>query len=274
MCLDRCGWRSPSGAGFPFLSRPLGRQGEVRVDMGNKSSVKWSRVLVDVCVQRDFLDTGAILQVCNHERLIANLRRIFHWAKLNGLGVVSSVESHRPTEMPKGFPLHCIDDTPGQRKPPFALLEPWFLIEADNCLSLPPDLCTTYRQLIFRKRGRDVLGNPKADRFLTHLTPDEFILCGVGLERPIRVLALGLLARHKRVTVVADACGFWSAADADLSQRQLAAKGIKLVTTEELVASPAVVAPRAKSRVPAMRNRHHPAHSRPRLRAVAGAAKR
>lgn len=242
--------------------------------MGIKPSVKWSRVLVDVCVQRDFLDTGAILQVSNHEGLVDNLRQVFNWVKLNNIGVVSSVESHRPTEMPKGFPLHCIDDTPGQRKPTFALLEPWCLIEADNGFALPLDLCASYRQVIFRKRGRDVLGNPKADRFFTHLGADEFVLCGVGLERSIKVLALGLLARHKRVTVVADACGFWSTADSELSYRQLAAKGIRLVSTQELTTPPIVVAtPRAKSRVPAgRRNRHHPVQSRPRARANSATA--
>jgi nicotinamidase-related amidase len=242
--------------------------------MGNKPGVKWSRVLIDVCTQRDYLDTGGILQVGNRELLIANLRQIFNWVKLVGLGVVSSVESHRPTEMPKGFPLHCIDDTPGQKKPSFALVEPWCLVEADNYLSLPPDLTTNYRQVIFRKRGRDVLGNPKADRFLTHLAAEEFIICGVGLERAIKSLALGLLARHKHVTVVTDACGFWSPADAELSSRQLAAKGIHLVSTEELVKPPVVVASRPKIRVAAVRNRHHPAPARSRTRATADAENR
>ena len=242
--------------------------------MGNNTSVKWSRVLVDVCTQRDFLDAGAILQVCNREKLVENLRRIFNWAGATGVGVVSSVESHRPTEMLKGFPLHCIDDTPGQRKLSFTLLEPWFLVEADNYLSLPPDLCTNYRQLVFRKRSRDVLGNPKADRFLTHLAADEFILCGVGLERAIKSLALGLLARHQKVAVLADACGFWSPADAELSSRQLAAKGIKLMLTQELLAQPPSPSRRAKSRMRSVRNRHHPAQSGYALRAASESAKR
>lgn len=220
---------------------------------------KWDRVLVDICTQRDFLEPGAILQVCNREPLLANLVRIFNWARTTGMAVMSSVESHRPTEMLGGFPLHCIDGTPGQQKPGFTLVEPWLMVEADNCLSLPPDLCLSYRQLIFRKRSRDILGNPKADRFLTHLPASEFILFGVGVERAIRSLALGLLARHKSVTVVSDACGFWSLADAELATRQIAAKGIKLMTTDELVARPTVPARRSKGRLRTVRNRHHPA---------------
>lgn len=195
----------------------------------------WSRVLIDVCTQRDFLDPGAILQVANRDTLIPRLEQIFAWADRVNQGVVSSMESHRPTE-PAAGPLHCIDGTVGQLKPAFAYLAPWILIEADNSLALPLDLRDRYRQLVFRKRSRDVLGNPKADRFLTSLKADEFIILGVGIERAIRTLALGLLARHKTVTVIGDACGYWSAGDADLSLRQLAAKHIRIATADEITA--------------------------------------
>jgi nicotinamidase-related amidase len=136
------------------------------------------------------------------------------------------------------------------------------VVETDNYLSLPPDLREKHRQLIFRKRSRDILSNPKADRFLTHLRPDEFIIVGVGLERAIRSLALGLLARHKTVTVVTDACGFWSGADADLASRQLAAKGIRLTTVEEIT-KPRLVAKRPRRRMRRARPRHHPIGTRP-----------
>jgi nicotinamidase-related amidase len=208
--------------------------------MGNEGrKIKWNRVLVDICTQRDFLDPGGILQVANREAVVPRIEQVFQWAQRAGIGTFSSVESHRPSEPLAGFPLHCIDGTAGQEKLPFGFLQPWILVEVDNCLSLPPDLRENYHQLIFRKRARDVLSNPKADRFLTQLSADEFILFGVGLERAIRSLALGLLARHKTVTVVGDACGYWSAADADLALRQLAAKHIKIVSAEELTAPPA-----------------------------------
>src|SRR5690606_18447099 len=131
--------------------------------------------------QRDFLEPEAILQVVNRDAVTTNLERIFAWVRATGVGVVSAVESHRPTDVLNGFPLHCIDDTPGQSKLPFTLLENRLLVEADNCLSLPLDLAANYQQIIFRKRSRDVLGNPKADRFLSTLPTVEFILCGVGL---------------------------------------------------------------------------------------------
>jgi len=220
-------------------------------------AISWRRVVVDICTQRDFLQPGAILQVANLQPLLANLKSFFAWVRASGLPVFSAVESHRPSEPAVGFPLHCIDGTPGQGKLDFTLLNPHCLVEADNSLALPPDLLKKYRQLIFRKRARDVLSNPKADRFLTQLEADEFIIAGVGLERAIRGLALGLLVRHKTVTVVWDACGFWSHADADLTLRQLAAKNIRLATTEEITAAVEPASPRRRRPRPAD-DRHRP----------------
>lgn len=224
---------------------------------------RWKRVLIDVCTQHDYLDPQAILQVANQEPVVKNLREIFHWVRTDGIAVVSIVESHRPSEPSNGFPLHCIDGTRGEEKLTFTIIRPFTVVENDNYLSLPPDLKKNHRQLIFRKRNRDVLSNPKTDGFLTTHNPDEFIIVGVGLERAIRSLALGLLARHKTVTVVSDACGYWSSGDGDLALLQLGAKGIRLVTTAELTAvpEPTVRRPRPESR--RVRDRHHPAASKP-----------
>ncbi len=218
-----------------------------------KHGVTWGQVLIDVCTQQDYLEPGAILQVADRDELIRHLRKIFEWAGERGIGVVSSIESHRPSEPLNGWPLHCIDGTPGQGKPDFTLLPPVAMVETDNYLSLPPDLRKNYRQLIFRKRSREVLGNPKADRFLTQLRLNEYIIVGVGLERAIKSLALGLVARHKAVAVVTDACGYWSNADKELALRQLVAKGVRLVRTEELTAPP----PPTHSRRGRPRRRHY-----------------
>ncbi len=222
----------------------------------------WRRVLLDVCTQYDFLTPGSALQVANLDALVSHLRRVFEWASSSKIAVVSLVESHRPTEPIRGFSLHCVDGTPGQEKLPFTLLAPRITVETDNFLSLPPDLPENNRQVIFRKRTRDILSNPKADRFLTLMRPDEYIIVGAGLERAIRGLALGLLARHKTVTVVTDACGYWSSADAELVLRQLGAKEIKLTTVEELTKPPPASTKRSLLRLRRSR-RHHPVASRP-----------
>jgi len=218
--------------------------------------LNWRRVLLDVCTQNDYLGPGGLVQVVNRESVVENLRDIFRWTQTNRVPVVSAMESHRRSELANGFPLHCIDGTPGQKKLPFTLIPPTLAVEADNYLSLPPDIMTSYRQLVFRKRTREFLSNPKADRFLTQLPAEEFIIVGVGLERTIKPLALGLLARHKpKVTVISDACGYWSSADADLTARQLAAKGVQVLKTAELIVPPPVVAP-VSSRSRRSRTRH------------------
>ncbi len=207
--------------------------------------LNWRRVLLDICTQEDYLGPRGVVPVANRDSMVENLRDVFRWVQSNRVPVVSAMESHRRSELSNEFPLHCIDGTPGQRKLPFTLLSPILAVEADNYLSLPPDIMTAYRQVVFRKRSREFLSNPKADRFLTQLRTDEIIIVGIGLDRTLKSLALGLLARHKpAVTVVTDACGFWSAADADLATRQLAAKGVRVVRTAELVVPPPVVTPR------------------------------
>src|SRR5215471_16771518 len=100
-------------------------------------SLRWDRVLIDVCTQRDFLEGGAILEVANREPLLGPLREIFRFARSTGLPIVSFVESHRPTEPLNGFPLHCIDGTHGHEKLPWSLLAPSTVVETDNYLSLP-----------------------------------------------------------------------------------------------------------------------------------------
>jgi len=219
-------------------------------------AINWNkRILIDICTQHDFLDAGSILQVANREILLTKLHEVFDCAQAKQLPIVSSTESHRPAEPVNGFPLHCIDDTHGQKKLDLTLIEPWAAVETDNYLSLPPDLRKNYRQLIFRKRTREVLSNPKCDCFLTQLKADEFIIFGVGLERAIRSLALGLLARKKNVAVISDACGWWSEAEADLAIRQLAAKGIRITTIQELAAAEIPAPRRVASRTRTSRSR-------------------
>jgi nicotinamidase-related amidase len=195
--------------------------------------------LIDVATQRDFLVSNAPMAVENREEVVPRIRAMMAWARAQDLPVVSCIQAHRAGDDANGRPRHCVDDTPGQNKMPFTLLSKRVAIEADNSYAVPIDILTTHRQVIFRKRSDDLLTNPKADRLLNDLHPDRFILFGVGLESWIRVLALRLLARQKPVAVVADACGLWDPVAADLALRQLEAKGVQLLQTDELtVAEP------------------------------------
>jgi len=77
--------------------------------------------------------------------------------------------------------------------------------KADRYTDLPGNLLKNHRQIIFEKHTEDIFNLPRADRFLTDLAADEFIVFGSELESAILMTVLGLLSRRKRVTVVLDA---------------------------------------------------------------------
>ncbi|MBI4716495.1 MAG: isochorismatase family protein [Planctomycetes bacterium] len=194
-------------------------------------------VAVDLNTQRDFCERDGAYPVANRAELIPALRRIVAWMKWYGAPVISSLDSHRPTEVTfLGHPLCCIDGSMGQQKLGFTMLARHARVEFDNTWSVSLDLFSSFQQLIFRQRNEDLLSNPKADRFLTHVPVHEFVLFGNTLECAVKAVALGLRARNKAVSIVVDACGYWDQGAADLALRQLAAKGAALITTDELLA--------------------------------------
>jgi len=183
-------------------------------------------ILIDMTTQRDFLDADGGFPVVNRPAVVRNLRRLFGLAQTYHLPVISAVDSHRENEPAQnGFPQHCVEGTPGQKKPSFTLLQKRIFVEANNSLDLPANLLNRYRQVVFRRRTSDLLDNPKADRLLTGLQPELFVVFGVGLERSIRRLILCLLARGRDVGYIPEACGYWNETDAELSRRQILAKG-------------------------------------------------
>ena len=193
-------------------------------------------VVIDLNTQVEFCGESGAFLVSNRDQLVPALRRVVAWAKRNCVPVVSAIASCRARDVAKDPQSPCcIDGTAGQRKLDFTLFGRCTSIEFDNTLALPENLFNKYQQVIFRKREDDLMGNPKADRFLTQLDAREYILFGNGLEDSVKALALSLFAREKSVTVVVDACGYWHMGTAEFALRQLAAKRINLITVDELL---------------------------------------
>jgi len=193
-------------------------------------------VLVDVNTQYDFLAEDGSCPVENRDRTVAGVRRVVAWAKRNCVPVISAVDCHRDGEVRnKNLPPHCIDGTPGQEKVPYTLFGSYVKVEGDNTLAIPVDLFTRYQQVIFRKRTDDFFLNPKADRFISQLRVGEYVIMGQGLEGAVKAIALGLLARNNKVTLIADACGCWDPSKADLACRLMDAKSIRLIEVEDLI---------------------------------------
>ena len=186
-------------------------------------------VMIDMNTQRDFLDADGAHPVANRDTVVPALRKVFAIARARHVPVISAMDTHRDSERFSGSPKHCVEGTRGHEKVKFSLLRNRTLVEANNSLDLPFDLLSQFRQIIFNRRSRDFLGNPKADRLLSETRPKKFVVFGVGLERSIRRLILGLIGRGHRVGFVPAACGYWNETDADLTRRLITAKsGVEL----------------------------------------------
>lgn len=213
-----------------------GRKHMLKIRWGKRHVRTLPCVFVDVNTQNDFLHESAACPVLNRAALIPALRRTIAWARRNQVPVISSLDCHRRGELRSArLPQHCIDGTPGQQKIEFTLCGSFVQVEGDNTLAVPIDLFRKHQQVIFRKRTVDFFLNPKADRFISQLPAAEYVVAGLGIEGSVKAIALGLIARDKRVTVVVDACGYFDRSEAELTVRLLAAKGATLITVDELM---------------------------------------
>jgi len=199
----------------------------------------FDRILVDMNTQCDLLLPRGALPVTNRTEVLPNIRKLMNWARVGSIPIISSLECHRPSEPSRGLPPHCVDRSGGQRKIPFTLMPRRALVMGDNTMDIPADPFRRVQQLIITKRSRDFLANPKADRLFHSLSASYFVIFGTVAEHCVKAMALGLLARQHRVAIVTDACGSWSAGDAELAMRLMDAKGAVLVTTDELISGAA-----------------------------------
>jgi nicotinamidase-related amidase len=194
-----------------------------------------SDVFLDVCTQRDYLSPDGARRIVNADRITTNIKHLMalaRWARLPTLSCVDACRPHEVRGVPHPF---CVLGTLGQQKIPCSLLPDRVVIESDNCLCVSLDLLLQHQQAILVKGHRDPFTNPKLDRLLTEMPTRRYVVFGVSLETSIRPLVLGLLLRRRHVTLVPDACGYWNYNEAEMTLRQLAAKGCQMLTTQQMV---------------------------------------
>ena len=199
------------------------------------SKTSATEVFVDICTQRDYLAPEGAHPVGNALNMATNVRHLMAFARWVGLPVLSCVEVRRPRDVLGRAERDCVAGTPGQRKPHFTLMPRHQFIDTDNCPAIGLDVFTTQQQAILPKMHRDPFANPKLDRLLTELPGRRLVLFGVALETTIRLLTLGLLLRHRPLTVIVDACGYWDLEAAEMTVRQLDAKACELRTTADFL---------------------------------------
>jgi nicotinamidase-related amidase len=126
---------------------------------------------------------------------------------------------------------YCIAGTNGQEKISYTLRKRRFEFQADGCTDLQRDIFMHYDQVILNKRCEDPFNEPRAERLLTELKADEFIVIGGLAEESVSATVLGLLQRGKNVTVFVDAIGTHNRHKADIAFRKMKAKGATLIET-------------------------------------------
>jgi nicotinamidase/pyrazinamidase len=191
----------------------------------------------DVDTQRDFMLPGGKLYVPGAEKKIPNMRRLVDAARDGRVFIVGDICTHAPDDPEfREWPPHCIRGTEGAQKIPETLVEGAYVVPNEPDVPLPPDL-EERRQVILEKQTLNVFDNPNTERILHRLDPGaEFAVFGVVTEYCVRLAALGLLERSRRVALITDAIETLKEADGKRTIEELTARGARLITTEQALA--------------------------------------
>jgi nicotinamidase-related amidase len=189
------------------------------------------RFVIDVDTQNHFFLNGSSICVRNHRMVLTNILRIMRWARLNDVRMISTVQ-HLGS-----YYSFLIGGAEGQKKLHHTLWRSYISFDATDSTDLLPEIFEEYEQVIFCKRCFDPFAEPRADRMLSEYPVDEFILIGAATEGAVKATALGLLSRHKKVTVLIDATGAYNRVVGETTLRLLQERGAKLTDTETFLAS-------------------------------------
>lgn len=194
---------------------------------------KTRRVLIDIDTQIDLITQ---LSDWKRNEQVRNVRQLMAWVRYNKINVISTALSYRASEINgDGKPRTlCIEGSPGQKKIAYTLLPSRIIFEPGKSTDLPSEILKTYQQVIFEKRTTDTFSQLRADRLLTNLHADEFIVIGTQVETAMCATVLGLISRRKPVYIVTDAIFANDKNAGKLALRKMEAKGAKLITSESL----------------------------------------
>jgi nicotinamidase/pyrazinamidase len=197
-----------------------------------------TKVFWEVDAQADFMLPGGKLYAAGAEKLIPNIERLVAAAVDSGSLLVSSGDAH-PENDPEfaQFPPHCLAGSAGARIIPAGLAANFCTVPNDGVRSLPAHVLS-YPQVIFEKQTLDVFDNPHAAALVDRLPQDaEYFVFGVVTEYCVKFAAKGLLARHRKVSVVKDAIEALDATAGRAALEELQSLGARLITTDEAIAA-------------------------------------
>ena len=189
-------------------------------------------VVVDVDTQNHFFLDDSPIHVRNHRRVLGNIERVLAWAWANHIHTISTIHAtgQRALWYATFLARAFSEEKPGGTLCPHSLH-----LDATDCTDLPWPLMEQCDQVIVHKRCYDPFAEPRADRLLTELEADAFVVVGTLTEGAVRVTALGLLARGKNVTVVVDAIGSFRTSFARRALEKMRVRGARFVDTDILL---------------------------------------
>ncbi len=193
--------------------------------------------LMDVDTQRDFMVPAGAWRIHGAERLIPRLRRLFDFARRNGVSIVSTAEIHPPDD-PEflNFAPHCVRGTDGQRKIDDTLLPRAVTVETRPIDRNLVELVRKHQQIVIQKEQFDVFSNPMTEKLLRAL-PQHAIVCGVIAEHSVRLACLGLRSMGVKTALVGDAVGALAKDSADRAFAELRGAGVEFTTVDALLSA-------------------------------------
>lgn len=205
-------------------------------------------VLVDMCVQREYLAADSPQRCANSAQVCRRVRHIMAFARLSHMPVLSCIDSHRPHDIGDNYVTAAGHGSAIDRMLPGTILPRHRLVECDNCLNMSLEILQETQQAIFTKVHKDPFTNPKLDRLFTEMPARRLVVFGVPLETSVRLLVLGLILRGRRVVVINDACGFFNEAEAAMTCRQLEVKGAEIASADTYVGNAVMQLSQGRSR--------------------------
>ncbi len=186
------------------------------------------QVLIDINTQRHVLLADGSACIRNHRRILSHIRRVMAWARHNDIPIVSTCDSYtNGNGADSCHPGDC-------HKIRYTLRSNRISFTADNTTDLPRDVLHRFQQVIFEKRSIDPFEEPRIDRLLTEMRANEFIVVGAAAEGAVQATVLGLIQRHRRVTVISDAIGIRDMHEGKMAMRKMEAKGAVMVDSKKI----------------------------------------
>lgn len=192
---------------------------------------------LDVDTQVDFIEPAGKLYARGAEKIKPNLARLVKLAEAARIPLVSSVDAH-PEKDPEfaQYPAHCVVGTPGQRKLPETRTGREVIVPS---APLPKEKLPDPKKVhvVLEKQVFPVFGNRNAEAIFEGTGARTFYVFGVVTEVCVKAAAAGLVERGYRVRLIEDAIWPIEEKNGEATKAELRAKGVELVTTDQVVAS-------------------------------------